>query len=414
MSFRRRGDIVGSAVPVRSPPGVVPVQRGPAVGRPVPTATRPLGAKPASHENIPLKHPGVKPSVFSSVPTISTGSADLDRVLGHDGLPLGQSLLLEENGTTDFSSTLLKLFASQGIIHNRLDPQRPNTHIVVIGPDQSWAKALPGLYKGSSREQKKMQIQQNETKISVSNLSNENAPNRDMKIAWRYGGAKEAKNNDTSVSTHPNYTHTFDITSSLIPSPNSSEITYLSIGDSLQSTTKQLESIVKHNIDKVVRIIVPSFLNPALFDMRLCQHQQVIAFLYSLRALLRKYARSTALVISLNLDLFPRDSAIVAMMEKLVDGVLELKPFEPILYEYMERVYKNQPTKIKHGHLNITKQPLISDLGMMTIKEMEFSFKNGRKRFEIEEWSIPVEEEEDEKSQNPTNHESQTTTSIEF
>ncbi|GMF82581.1 unnamed protein product [[Candida] boidinii] len=31
---------------------------------------------------------------------------------------------------------------------------------------------------------------------------------------------------------------------------------------------------------------------------------------------------------------------------------------------------------------------------MMCIKNTEYSFKNGKKRFEIEEWSIPVEEED--------------------
>ena len=38
--------------------------------------------------------------------------------------------------------------------------------------NQQWANDLPGVYKGSSKEQKKAKIIENESKVSVSNLSN--------------------------------------------------------------------------------------------------------------------------------------------------------------------------------------------------------------------------------------------------
>ncbi|GME87678.1 unnamed protein product [[Candida] boidinii] len=117
-------------------------------------------------------------------------------------------------------------------------------------------------------------------------------------------------------------------------------------------------------------------------------------FLLGLRNLLRKYNDQLTVLISINLDLYPRSNPIVSITENLLDSVIELKPFEPALYELMEKVYKKQPTKIKQGHLNIHKLPILSDLGMMCIKNTEYSFKNGKKRFEIEEWSIPVEEED--------------------
>ncbi|GMG20029.1 unnamed protein product [Ambrosiozyma monospora] len=102
---------------------------------------------------------------------------------------------------------------------------------------------------------------------------------------------------------------------------------------------------------------------------------------------------------SINLDLYQRSNPLVTIIESLMDSVIELKPFVPQLYELMEKVYKNQPSKIKHGHLNIHKLPVLSDVGLMTVRDMEFSFKNGRKRFEIEEWSIPVEEEDKDEQQ---------------
>ena len=61
-----------------------------------------------------MQNPGVRPSLVTSQPTTSTGSSDLDKILLHQGLPLGNSLLIEESGTTDFSSVLLRAFASQG------------------------------------------------------------------------------------------------------------------------------------------------------------------------------------------------------------------------------------------------------------------------------------------------------------
>ena len=46
----------------------------------------------------------------------STGTASLDGLLGgHSGLALGNSLLIEESGTTDFAGALLKYYAAEGI-----------------------------------------------------------------------------------------------------------------------------------------------------------------------------------------------------------------------------------------------------------------------------------------------------------
>jgi elongator complex protein 4 len=61
--------------------------------------------------------PGVKPSPLIAIPTTSTGTASLDKLLGlNAGLALGSSLLIEEEGTTDFASALLRCFAAEGIL----------------------------------------------------------------------------------------------------------------------------------------------------------------------------------------------------------------------------------------------------------------------------------------------------------
>ncbi|GME79692.1 unnamed protein product [Ambrosiozyma monospora] len=175
------GHLVSPLPPNRSTPQMRP--RGPVSvpGRaPVPSSIHNPRAHPpaAQSSNSALSqtsqlfnsHPGIKPSIITSQPCISTGSNDLDLILAHQGLPVGHSLLIEETGTTDFSSTLAKLFLAQGVVHNRIDPAHLNTHEILVGFDQTWVKSLPGLYKGSSRERKKLAVKERESKVSVSNI----------------------------------------------------------------------------------------------------------------------------------------------------------------------------------------------------------------------------------------------------
>ncbi|MBE3041746.1 hypothetical protein IMZ48_04030, partial [Candidatus Bathyarchaeota archaeon] len=61
--------------------------------------------------------PGVRPSPVDGRPTVSTGTASLDRFFGgHAGLPLGASVLVEENGATDFAGVLARYYAAEGLI----------------------------------------------------------------------------------------------------------------------------------------------------------------------------------------------------------------------------------------------------------------------------------------------------------
>lgn len=107
--------------------------------------------------------PGVRPSPLDGRLTTSTGTRSLDSLLsGHAGLALGTSLLIEENGTTDFGGALLRYYASEGIIQGH--------HVHVLGMNEAWGRELPGLFGdgSSSRPEEKR-------------VSDEK-----MKIAWRY------------------------------------------------------------------------------------------------------------------------------------------------------------------------------------------------------------------------------------
>lgn len=114
----------------------------------------------ASKPSIPAPV-GVRPSPLDGRVTISTGTPTLDSLLaGHAGLALGTSLLVEENGTTDYAGALLRYFAAEGLVQGH--------HVHVVGVREKWGRELPGLV-GAAEKREKVQ----------------NADDR-MKIAWRY------------------------------------------------------------------------------------------------------------------------------------------------------------------------------------------------------------------------------------
>lgn len=335
---------------------------------------------------------GVRPSPVSSQPTVSTGCADLDKILGHQGLPLGNSLLVEETGTTDFASVLLRGFAAQGVVHNRVEKGQHHSHVIVIGPPAAWAKDLPGEYRGTSKEQKKAQIARDSSLVSVANMAE-----KDLKIAWRYGLQNPGKKDSDDQPVEDYYVTQFDITQRLVPGCSAQEISFLSVNPSsytevLAQATRLAQTHAKQN--KTVRIAVPGFLNPSLYPPQCSAPSFVVPFVHGLRALVASVP-TAVLMMSLALDLYPREGLVTHMVETLMDGVVHLQPFNPDMAALIERAYKNEPAKIQQGLVHVRKVPVLSDRGMMMVADGEYAFKNGRKRFEIDEWGIPVEDAEE-------------------
>ncbi|KHC84646.1 elongator complex protein 4 [Candida albicans P78042] len=426
MSFRKRGEIIGgSPAPNRGPIASIPARapgiagRAPPLGRTPPavtgkgittttTSSFQLKSKPKSIEKDNatqiMQNPGVRPSLVTSQPTTSTGSSDLDKILLHQGLPLGNSLLIEESGTTDFSSVLLRAFASQGILHNRISNDII-AHVIVLGMNQQWANDLPGVYKGSSKEQKKAKIIENESKVSVSNLSNApSTTNRtttdpNLKIAWRYGLNKkpESKDENESCNSYEHYNNQFDLTQKLVPGPNPQDISFLPLNAEFNNMVNQISSIIKNqlrsNPTKVIRLIIPSILNPSLYHPSCSSSTFIVPFIHSLRSLVRRFPNNLVLVCSISLDLYPKDSSLLLFIQSLFDAIIHLQPFNQEMTQLLEKAYKNEPTKIQQGLVNIIKIPILSEKGLMMVHDGEYAFKNGRKKFEIEEWSIPVEDD---------------------
>lgn len=109
-------------------------------------------------------NPGIRPSPDDGRPTTSTGTPSLDNLLaGHAGLPMGKTLLIEENGTTDFAGALLRYYAAEGIV------QEQKVH--VVGVPEQWGRSLPGLIG---------------TADSLDDKKSDKRKEEKMKIAWRY------------------------------------------------------------------------------------------------------------------------------------------------------------------------------------------------------------------------------------
>lgn len=109
--------------------------------------------------------PGSRPSPLDGRTTTSTGTASLDSILaGHAGLPLGTSLLVEEHGTTDFSGTVLKYYAAEGLVQGH--------QVHVLGYPPAWKHELPAV----------------SAKQNITAAKSSSQPDDKMKIAWRYEG----------------------------------------------------------------------------------------------------------------------------------------------------------------------------------------------------------------------------------
>lgn len=105
---------------------------------------------------------GTKPSAIDARPVTSTGTRSLDALLaGHGGLALGTSLIVEENGTTDYAGALMKYFAAEGISQGH--------HIHVLGNSEAWTRSLPGVVEEPDTGE-------------IHDMSEQSR----MKIAWRY------------------------------------------------------------------------------------------------------------------------------------------------------------------------------------------------------------------------------------
>ena len=146
-----------------------------------PNKLRASDLKPEKPEVGPALLPGTRASPLTGQPTTSTGSPSLDSLLGgHSGLPVGSSILIGENGTTDNAGALLRCYAAEAFAQDHV------LHVVGIG--REWVKGLPGIVGGTE-----MKGDAGQDHSGVASGEPEKGSSQEqtkaqerMKIAWRY------------------------------------------------------------------------------------------------------------------------------------------------------------------------------------------------------------------------------------
>lgn len=319
---------------------------------------------------------GLRPSAANGHPVTSSGCNSLDTVLsGHGGIPLGCGILVQENGTTDFASVLLRYFAAEGLCQEQ--------HLWIGGGlGEAWARDLPAATDAMQEEE----------------TSNKKLEER-MKIAWRYSslgdfgtglrpqgrpmGVATLSGTGSTASKEP-YCHAYDLTKRMNTAPLAPQIhsspPCSSTGDPFTPILASLVQTVQ-STSGIVRCVLPGLLSPAVYPPNASQSRYLIRFINNLRAILRAHPTRLLVIMSMPLDLYPRHNSSTAWIEILMDGIIELTPLPP------NPADRDGP----QGLLKIHKVPMLERLSI----EADLSFKVTRKRFSIEAWSLPALGEEE-------------------
>ncbi|KAH7398259.1 paxneb superfamily protein-like protein [Pyrenochaeta sp. MPI-SDFR-AT-0127] len=333
--------------------------------------------------------PGVRPSPIDGRLTTSTGTPSLDGILaGHAGLPLGNSILIEESGTTDYAGALLRFYAAEGLVQGH--------KIHVVGMGEVWGRELPGI--AEDKDDKRKEGRERAEK---------------MKIAWRYEGlgqfesargspspSRTANQGENAADEPSVFCHSFDLAKRLtlpvgtainyIPIPRTTSNSSSPFSPILKSLQWQLASAPPHEVH---RLVIPSLLSPALYPYSSAHPTSILQFLHAIRALLRQYSTRLTAILTLPSSLYPRSSGLVRWIEILSDGVLELSPFP---YSHLQALAQSAGTTKDEdrpqGMLAIHKLPVFHEKGggggVEGLGE-DMAFTLSRRKFVIAKFSLP-------------------------
>ncbi|KAL9124638.1 MAG: hypothetical protein Q9217_006046 [Psora testacea] len=342
--------------------------------------------------------PGIRPSPLDGRLTTSTGIQTLDDLLaGHAGFPLGNSILIEENGTTDFAGALLRYYAAEGVVQGH--------YVHVVGMPEQWGRELPGLI-GDVDGQKPHEA------------TSEGLGSERMKIAWRYQRLGEfgassrapipnrnpvtASSSTAKLDLPASFCHTFDLTKRLAQKP-SPLINYVPIPVAADLNKSPFDSILvalsgaifNAPQNAIHRLIIPSLLSPALYPWHASDPTYLLRFLHKLRGLLRRSPQQATAMITLPLSLHPRNTGLVRWAEHLMDGILEISPFPhsidmaPTLTMASADSSRSKAEERPQGMVKIHKLPVLTDKGGGSGAGDDLAFSLSRKRFIITPFHLP-------------------------
>lgn len=219
----------------------------------------------------------------------------------------------------------------------------------------------------------------------------------------------------------PEFCHSFDLSKkltsasikgTLLSTPASNP---MSLSFEAQEVPSTFELFIKSlqiklqasNTASIHRVIIPSLLSPTLYNSESCQPAQVLQFLHSLRALLRRYHGQLTALITLPVSLFPRSNGMTRWIELISDGVLEMIPLPPKLGAAPPS--SSSTSKVQdqsQGILRVHSLPVFHEKGGGGAENNHFredlSFHmSSTKGLVIQPYVLPPLEEEDHKEKSP-------------
>ena len=295
---------------------------------------------------------GCKVSAHNSQILISSGVASLDAVIG-DGIPLGTLMLVGEDFPTRYSQVLAKYFTAQGV---------SNGDSIFLVDRRNEKITIPATVEEIERFE--------------SGMVDSNKP---MDIAWRYENLPKV---DTEISKADDvFCNSFDL-SRLIDIENYHSLhsfgeSSFHEGNDIDALSKKLFNFIqkfdaKLPEKKVSRVLIDSFCSPT---WNFGNEQKLLQFLVDLKAALR--SSLTCCMITMPFHLFP--SSLVRSLSHISDICISLSSM------------KANALKEYQGAIDIVKLPALNSIVTHLPKSSNLGFKCKRKRFVIEEITLPPE-----------------------
>jgi elongator complex protein 4 len=260
---------------------------------------------------------GVKLSIQNGLPLTSTGIPSIDDVFG-GGLPLGSVLLIKEDRSTSYATTMLQYFLAQGAVQI----QQEASKLVIVSADKmDLLETLPWLHikrqTDNGLDQKKQKLDE---KVD------------DMTIAWRYKNQPKISSEISVSQIQHGYCNTFDLTTRIPPSALS-QVKENTI--QINPRGSNLEQIMSHfpqtTSGPPIRIAISSFASPNWTGWK---ETELVRFLLNLRQVVRRH--SAVAVVTVPAYLYGDApglgvNKLVRRWEHLADAVLEVESFEGTL-----------------------------------------------------------------------------------
>mmetsp|Transcript_70607 Transcript_70607/g.166484 ORF Transcript_70607/g.166484 Transcript_70607/m.166484 type:complete len:270 (-) Transcript_70607:8-817(-) len=260
---------------------------------------------PAKSARAPLA--GTRPSAFNAHVLTSTGNKDLDAAVG-GGLALGTLTMVEEDSASSFSTHLLRSFVAQGVAF------RHACVLIAVSPLDQFVCSLPSPFARDA------------TPVPAETV---NKP--DLKIAWQYG--KYAPQSASAGASGFCTSRDFDFGTPLPTEIREATLYPTSIPEmsdpyhcAYQVIRERLAEFVAEGGPRVVRIALFSLAGPLWSAPYHADHERrLLAFLHSLRGLLREHECRAVLMATVPSSLFAE--SLASRCRRLFDGVFTVQSF---------------------------------------------------------------------------------------